>query len=223
MSMKSLKKYMDEADDLSSKVVIEYFEEHSLDQLRWRLDYDYRSGAGVGRFMRNVWIEYMDGSNAELIEFYEKTRRKAETPHYENLIIMFLISFLSSITASILAVEYKEYRKNIHKAVKTSISKSIIKLEAIKKELTRFFIRPIRYLFRAFALREMHSENRISKQEHEKTLSLIKKKELYVEAISTDLGKFERYEKEFREKHSIVSYDSIPEELFKRFLKKVQC
>lgn len=68
--------------------------------------------------MRNVWIEYMDESNAELIESYEKTRRKMETPHYENLIIMFLISFLSSLTASILTVEYEEHRKDIYNAVK---------------------------------------------------------------------------------------------------------
>lgn len=41
VSVKSLRKYLDEADDLSSKVVIKYFKEHSLDQLRWRLYYDY--------------------------------------------------------------------------------------------------------------------------------------------------------------------------------------
>jgi hypothetical protein len=223
VSLKSLRKYLDKADDLSSKVVVEYFEEHSLDQLRWRLYYDYKSGAGVGRFMRNIWIEYMDGSNAELIEFYEKTRRKVETPHYENLIIMFLISFLSSLTASILAVEYKEHRKDIPKAVKAFILKSITKFEAIKEELKGFFIRPITYLFRAFALREMYNENHISKQEHDKTLILIKRRELYGEEISIDLGKFERYEKEFLEKHSIVSCGNVLEELLKRYLKRVQC
>ncbi|MCK5593112.1 hypothetical protein KAI31_03340 [Candidatus Bathyarchaeota archaeon] len=38
---------MDEADDFSSKVVMEYFEEHILDHLRWCLNY-YKSDTGVG-------------------------------------------------------------------------------------------------------------------------------------------------------------------------------
>ena len=47
-SLKSLRKYTDEADDFSSKVVMEYFEEDILDHLRWCLNYDYKSDAGVG-------------------------------------------------------------------------------------------------------------------------------------------------------------------------------
>lgn len=222
MSLRSIEKYLDEADDFSCKVVIEYLEEHSLNQLQWRLYYDYKSGAGVGRFMRNVWIEYMNWSNTKLIEFYEKTRRKAETPHYENLIIMFLVSFLSSLTASILAVEYKEYRKDIHRAIKTFLSKSLNKSEAIKEELKKFFMKPVRYLFRALVFRQMLNDKLISEQEHDKMLSLIKRKELYGERITIELEKFEQYEREFCEKHKIDSYENVLEELFKRYLNKVK-
>ena len=224
--MEDTKKFinrLDEVDDLSIEILKEFFKNHpEFGEIYLRLQYDYVSGAGVSRALRNMWIEYMSYSSEELIEFYERTTRKGEEPHYENLMIVFLLGFIGSTLAGIVAIEYEKHRKEIIETIKNVLKESQERVHQIKEKIKEKFLQPIRYLFKGFILREMLREGKISRQEHDEILKGIKGIELYGRVIGpTDkYVEFARYEEGYLKKHSLCSYENILEKLFEILVQK---
>lgn len=209
-------KLLDEADDLSFKVVSKYLLQHNFEEVESRLLYDYQSGAGIGRVLRNIWIQYMNCSSKELIEQYKGATRKGELPHYETMLSMILVTFLSAIAANIIAIEYKEHRENILVATRKKFSKSQEHIKTISQNIKTTFRKPLRYLLRAFNLRDMVREGLVSREEHDKILAVLEDTELGGKVLTQDkkLNTFEGYETSYLAKHSIDRCEDILEELY---------
>lgn len=145
--------FLESFDDLSFSTTIFFFSEHNFPILRDRVLSNFMGELDSFQIVRKMWFELFDGSPERMIEWYEEAWDHKEKPHYENLIIMFLVSFFAELLAGLVTVEIISNREKIIEHIKKIRLKS---KEKVKKAINKLAIKyesSLKYLFRIYILK----------------------------------------------------------------------
>lgn len=189
--------------DPSFRTLDLFFEKHDLPVLRDRLLLNFKGELESIHVLTDFWFDYLEGSPKKLLDFYEKVNDRRKTVHYENLIDLFLISFLAELLAAIIATEYLENRERIVKAVKELYEKSRNNLRRTAERVFEKYEHILEYLFRVYTLKEYMEKTRIS---HTDFLHLRERLKRVVFADTED-GKlpeeYNQFEESYLKEHSL--------------------
>lgn len=208
-------------DDICFAAVNSFLEEHDFPVLRDRLLMNLKGELESVQVLRDVWFEYMNGSPEKLIEVYERTNDRKESPHYENLIDLFLVSFVAELLATIIGTEISRNRDQIVENIKKLYGKSgNIATRAFQK-VSKKYQSFLKYLFRVYALKTYMERMKISFADFIDLRERIKKiTTLDQENIETLPEKYNQFEGAFLKEHSLPHFtESYSEKLGDELLK----
>lgn len=149
-------------DEIAFETVELFLRKHDLPVLADRLLANFRGEVESIPVIKEFWFRYLKGSPGKLIEFYETIYDRKRTPHYENLIDLFLVNFLeellAAIIAAIIAVEYSHNRKKIIASLKKALEKGGDRLKTAKEKVETKYNRFLQYLFKTYILKQFFLE-----------------------------------------------------------------
>jgi len=160
-------------------IVESFLKKHSFGQVAEKVKFN-RYDTGVYRILRQISDEFID-DETELINFYHRISPKE--PHYEDLIIYFLTTFVATFFGTYFA--------------SISIGKKI-DLNKKRKKL----ILSIKKVMRGFMFRQMLHENKISFEDYVKLVNGEIPKKVNKKFIK-------EYEIKFLKNHSLKNFDEI--------------
>ena len=208
-------------DNICFAAVNVFLEEHDFPILRDRLLMNLKGELESVQVLMDVWFRYMDGSPEKLIEVYERTNDRKESSHYENLIDLFLVSFVAELLAAIIATEISRNRDQIVKNIKKLYGKSgTIATKAFQK-VSKKYESSLKYLFRVYALKAYMERMKISFADFINLRVRIKKTtNLDQENTKALPEKYSQFEEAFLKEHSLPHFtESYSEKLGDELLK----
>ena len=140
-------------DDFCFSTLDVFLEKHSLPVLRDRLFISFIGELESIHVLREFWFEYLEGSPKKLIEIYEKANDRKRVERYENLIVLFLVSFFAELLAALIAVEYSKNRDLMVETIKKIYKKSRRKIWTAMQGISEKYERFLKYLFRVYVLK----------------------------------------------------------------------
>jgi phosphohistidine swiveling domain-containing protein len=153
-------------DDICFAVIDLYLKKHHFSVLDDRLVANLKGELDSIAVLRDIWLEQMQGSPEKLIELYEKTNDRKQVQHYENLIdsnlMNFAAEFFIALLAGILVEEYSRNRKKILDTVKKLYRKPIHKINAMASSTYLKYDRSLKYLLRAYALKNYSEKKKLA-------------------------------------------------------------
>lgn len=184
-----------------------FLEKHSFPVLRARLLSSFVGELESIQVLREFWFEYLEGSQEKLIEIYERANDRKKVPHYENLIDLFLVSFLAELLAALIAVEYSKNHEAIRKTIEEMYVKSLRKVRTVIKRVSDKYGRFLEFLFQVYILKEYIERKGVTSydgfvllREKIRNNTILRKKPL--EKLPEDYCEFK---KSFLKKHSFPS------------------
>ncbi len=153
-------------EDHAYRILTAYLNEYAWNDEAKRLTESRFVGVGTYRLLTHVATEYLDGSIEEAITFYERSKRPKDDPHYEDLIVLFLMQIGVVIIARLL---YEKLPRKVH---------SLENSKELVNRIWSVFGRGINYLFRGRWTREMHWHKQLSKEEYAALLEYLREEYL---------------------------------------------
>jgi len=186
-----------------------FLEKHDLTVLRDRLLVSFKGELESIPVLMELWFEYLEGSPTKLVAFYERANERKETSHYENLIVLFLISFLAELLAGLVLVEYSRNHDRIVELIREKHWKSQRKISATIQRVSDKYGACLEYLFRVYILKEYVEKT--AKGSYAKFCDLmdrIKSMTILRGEKKAELPEdFIRFEESFLRNHSLPSLD----------------
>lgn len=191
-------------DDFCFSTLNLFLEKHSFPVLQARLLSSFVGELESIQVLREFWFEYLEGSHEKLIDIYERANDRKKVLHYENLIDLFLVSFLAELLTGLIVVEYSKNHEIIQKTIEKMYSKSLQKIKTVIKRVSEKYGRFLEYLFRVYILKEYIERKGVTLyddfvllREKIRNNTILRKKHL--ERLPEDYCEFE---KSFLKKHS---------------------
>lgn len=156
-------------EDPAHKILVKYYNDNRFIEERDRLELnDYYTGVGLHRLLAFFCLQNLEDSNSRLISFYENCKRPTDTPHYEDLFNTLLFGLSISIMIEII-------KWSLRKGLDTiCIEFGKNAKEFPFQEITDEYKEGIEYLFRARLLRKIFFQRKISRQQHDESLVILK-------------------------------------------------
>jgi len=187
-------------EDHAYSVLKVYLKDHEWHDEAKRLTESQYIGVGTYRLLTHILFEHLNGSLEKLIDFYERSKRPKDDPHYEDLIVAILMNLIVGIIANLCYDLLKKTRRlQDHKE--------------LVQRLRKVFGRGIDYLFRARWVRDMLWRRQIPRNDYVVLLKYLREKYLAKEKqaeVEVDSNALLEMESEFRamaKKHNLELAD----------------